>query len=59
MGVTRGEYLQTLADGYETLARLYIKLKEVDLAIFYRNVSIGFSDRLKDLSLNECMRKLD
>lgn len=57
-GMTRAEYLMSMADKYTTVAIQWIQKGENDLARFYKNAADGFQARLDELSVAECCEVL-
>lgn len=57
-GMTRAEYLMSMADKYTCKAIDLMKAGEVDLASFYKHAADGFQLRLDELSVAECCEVL-
>ena len=58
-GETFASALQNLIDKYTLTATKLIKVGEIDLAIFYKNCAWCYSERLKKMTIEECMKPLE
>lgn len=54
-GETFASALQNLIDKYTLTATKLIKVGEIDLAIFYKNCAWCYSERLRKMTIEECM----
>lgn len=51
--MTKYEYLMTMKDKYENMARAKMQGKEIALAQFYQNAAKGFEEKAGNLTLAE------